>query len=76
MVDVGNTAEFGYFRDIIMDTYKADLKRMNSIPSGAIEAALSKDPFDLTPEQLDSIRRYLEFTFSVRQEMGTPLIPK
>lgn len=73
MADVSKTPEFGYFRDKIMEIYADDLKRMNSIPSGAIAEILSKDPFDLAPEQLDSIRRHLEFAFSVRQEMGTAL---
>ncbi|MGE0133377.1 MAG: Z1 domain-containing protein [Blastocatellales bacterium] len=66
-------AETGYFRQKIRDAYADDLKRMASIPKEAISAILSEDPFGLAPEEVEAIRRQLEFTFSVRQEKGSTI---
>lgn len=73
MVTVDRTAEIDYFRRKIMDAYADDLKRMASVPADAIAAILSSDPFGLAKEEIEAIRRQLEFTFSVRQDAGSAI---
>ena len=64
-------AEVAYFKRKIRDAYADDLRRMASIPKDAIDVVLSDDPFGLTPEDIEMIRRQLEFTFLVRQDAGS-----
>ncbi len=66
-------SEAAYFRMEIKRVYADDLKHNAAIPMDAISKILSNDPFDLTPEKRKTIRRLLEFTFSVRQDAGSAI---
>lgn len=63
-------AEIGYFAAKIRKDFAADLSSLASIPTEAIKQILRRDPFGLSEEQLSSVKRQLEFEFSVRQDAG------
>jgi hypothetical protein len=66
-------AEIAYFSTQIRKEHEVDLRQKMSIPSGAIADILKKDPFRLPADDLEAIRRQLEFMFSVRQEAGSSI---
>lgn len=59
-----------YYTSRIREAYANDLKKQASIPPDAIDKILSDNPFRLPNEELEHIRRHLEYQFSVRQERG------
>lgn len=67
-------AERDYFIRKIREEYADDLMRQDSIPPDAIKGILSKDPFRLPEDDLEQIRRHLEYQFSVRQEQGATVV--
>ncbi len=68
------TAETAYFKSKIRKAYADDLKRMASIPPEAIGEVLNDNPFPLSPEALEIIRKQLEYSFSVRQDKGATIL--
>ena len=68
------TAETAYFKSKIRKTHADDLKKMASIPPEAISEVLSDNPFPLSPEALEAIRKQLEYSFSVRQDKGATIL--
>jgi len=68
---IDRTAELAYFSTQIRREFADDLRKVMSIPAGAIDGVLEKDPFNLSRDELEMIRRKLEFDFSVRQERGS-----
>lgn len=70
-------AERDYFIRKIREEYADDLMRQDSIPRDAIEEILSEYNnkwFRMPKEDLEQIRRHLEYQFSVRQEKGATVI--
>ncbi len=67
-------AERDYFIRKIREEYAEDLMRQDSIPPDAINGILSDDPFGLPEDDLEQIRRHLEYQFSVRQEQGATVV--
>ena len=67
-------AERDYFIRKIREEFEDDLMRQDSIPPDAINSILSQDPFGLPEDDLEQIRRHLEYQFSVRQEQGATVV--
>lgn len=68
------TAETAYFKSKIRKVYADDLKQMASIPPDAISEVLSDNPFPLSNEALEAVRKQLEYSFSVRQDKGAAIL--
>jgi len=68
------TAEIDYFKRKLREAYADELRQMASLPKEAIGSILENDPFKLSPEEMDLVRRQIEYTFSVRQEKGSTII--
>lgn len=66
--------ETAYFKIKIREAYADDLKKMDSIPPEAIGKVLNDNPFQLSSESLESIRKELEYSFSVRQDKGAAIL--
>ena len=63
-------AEQQFFISKILETFADDLKRHDALPPNAIKETLSKDPFSLPKNDLEQIRKNLEYQFSVIQDKG------
>lgn len=67
-------AEIAFFKSKIRNAYADDLKQMASLPPEAIGEVLSGNPFPLSPEEIEAIRKHLEYSFSVRQDKGAAIL--
>ena len=67
-------AEIAYFKSKIRKAYAEDLRQMASIPPEAIGEVLSGNPFPLSNDELEAVRKQLEFSFSVRQDKGATIL--
>lgn len=63
-----------YLRTEILNRHADSLRKIQSIPEGAIEAVIETSPFEITAEERIKFVRHFQSIFAITQGQGLPFL--